>query len=236
MFLNLSLNLNYADLVIGLLSSLVSSKAFWPVSVIRPQRGRNVRELMGAYFLTNPVVNYPSVGGWNRVPDGIDVFSLIPATPSRRSQCGSRVFRGYRFHSVAQAYFSPHQGSFPGNRGCCRSRRHVGFHPVILDGPDPCGRGGVLHASGVAQGNMGPDIQDLCLCHFLVGAHKDPRGLAPRGPVTCMVIIDCRGPVPSGGIGDLGSGTDVIASSHLVGILLGIYQVLIPAVLLRIGG
>ena len=83
MFLNLSLNLNYADLVIGVIVVLGFIKGFlagfW--SSVLNVAGM-FASFIGAYFLTNPVVNYlERVGGWVTRVTGwwADVFSLIPS-------------------------------------------------------------------------------------------------------------------------------------------------------------
>ena len=126
MFLNLSLNLNYADLVIGVIVVLGFIKGFlagfW--SSVLNVAGM-FASFIGAYFLTNPVVNYlERVGGWVTRVTGwwADVFSssqaLQPYDPNAVAE-----FSRVSIPLVARAYFSPHRIVF--KSGCCRSRRVV---------------------------------------------------------------------------------------------------------------
>jgi uncharacterized membrane protein required for colicin V production len=241
MFLNLSLNLNYADLVIGVIVVLGFIKGFlagfWS-SVL------NVAGLfasfIGAYFLTNPVVNYlERVGGWVTRVTGwwADVFSLIPS-----------YSKPYDPNAVAE--FFEGIDSTPWLRPISALIKDRFLEIEAAAGPGATW-GSILSSlmaqilvAGVVFFTLLALLRAIWALISRTFAFATSLSVPTRilggllqGALSLVWLSLIVGALyPLVGLEILGPVRDVIASSHLVGILLGIYQVLIPAVLLRIGG
>ena len=200
----LDLNLNYADLAIGVMLALGFIRGFlagfW-ASVLN--LAGTFASFIGAYFLTAPAVNYlERASGWvTRVTAWWDdIFLLIPNYSKAYDPNAVATFAGIDstpwLRPISALIKIVSWKSRPLQGGA------AGVHPVFLNGADSSVRCGVFHSPDCAQVRLVPVFQDHCVCHCIVAHPKDTWGAASNRPLPRMVVPGYRGTLSSSGAGD----------------------------------
>ncbi|HHY12748.1 MAG TPA: CvpA family protein [Firmicutes bacterium] len=233
------MTLNYADIVIGILLTLAFAKGFmagfW-ASVL--SLAGTLVSFIGAYFLTGPVVNYferanswvtQATAWWD------DVFVLVPSNS-----------KPYDPNAVAD--FFAGIDSTPWLRPISALIKDRFLEIEATAGP--AATWGAILSSLMAQILVSGIVffvlltlvrlawslfsRTLAFASALSFPQRFFGGVLQLGLSLIWLSLITGALYPLVGLEILGPVRDIVASSHLVGVLLGIYQVLIPAVLLQI--
>ncbi|HHT85998.1 MAG: hypothetical protein ACOX34_06540 [Bacillota bacterium] len=235
----MDLNLNYADLAIGVMLALGFIRGFlagfW-ASVLN--LAGTFASFIGAYFLTAPAVNYlERASGWvTRVTAWWDdIFLLIP-----------NYSKAYDPNAVAD--FFAGIDSTPWLRPISALIKDRFLEIEATAGPGASW--GSILSSLMAQILVSGVVffilltvlrfawslfsRTIAFATALSLTQRILGGLLQTGLSLVWLSLVIGALYPLVGLEILGPVRDVVASSHLVEILLGIYQALIPAVLLKI--